>query len=470
MKLKNLWIEDYNQFKNRRIIFDSEQTEIRFQQEMYGKANITLFSGENGAGKTTILSFIAYIFRYLQRFRERMFCDFELTYELKVDHRITTVRLRLDSKDLYIMVNNKNEYYVQEFNLKKRMYVERIDIPNHQVTYDEIEKFLPANVYVMGFDAVYKSLDYSSNYIGDRRVEYRDIANSYITTNRGAYNSNGILYLYHAFSARPELRKVFKSWGLDLSPFVDVKINIKDEEYPYLLFGNPNNAPFSYDVDYFVSNESKKAMYKNSGIQKYLSPAEEYNVRLNIYEYLKTQKNYNHLKDMIECGVVYINEYYIKKGEVNIPISHMSTGEKAFFSDLFFLAEHVDDNSLVIWEEPETHLNAKWAKNLIPVLMELFKNKDVHWLLSSHSSYMIRNLFPYQIICLRNGIIENPNFNTFMANDVEISRKIFGDMIPNPFESKVLKYAKQSKALQSEMMDVLGESYLRFMVFNLMEE
>lgn len=43
------------------------------------------FAGENGSGKTTILSFIAKIFRYIQRFRDRIPCDFSLAYTIETD-------------------------------------------------------------------------------------------------------------------------------------------------------------------------------------------------------------------------------------------------------------------------------------------------------------------------------------------------------------------------------------------------
>ena len=154
----------------------------------------------------------------------------------------------------------------------------------------------------------------------------------------------------------------------------------------------------------------------------------------------------------------------------NISIKDMSTGEKSFLFDLFAICSNLKENSIIIWEEPETHLNMKWSKNLIPLLVELARERNIQWLLSSHSAYMIKNLFQNQIIRLDGMDLRKPNFNTFLANDVEIYKRLFEDEEDNPFEKTVIKHIENAnKNVKNEMLDVLGESYLRFLIYKSME-
>lgn len=467
VKINKLWISDYHQFKDQWIIFDPEHDISAIQKEIFGKSDFILFSGENGSGKTTILSFIAYSFRYLQRYRERMPSDFKLYYSTMVKRRKYSIILSMHSGNVFITINDK-DYYVQEYNLKKKEYIKNTLISCEQITYENIIPYLPSTVYVIGIDTMYRDLKYSSNYVGDRKVLYRDISDAYKTTNRGSYNSNGILYLYYMLSTNSNLRKLFKSWGLEIAPFVDIKINVDNVEDS--AYSNSPERDGYYIKDFFVNPKENSKLYKESGIEGYLSETTDYNKRLRIFEFLKRKSDYNRLKNLIDLGIVYINEYYIRKNGVDIPIGYMSTGEKAFLYDLFSLCANIKENAIIIWEEPETHLNVKWSKNLIPLLVELFKDFDVQWILSSHSSYMIKNFFQSQIVCLKNGEITHPDFNTFMANDVEVSTRMFNDTLNSDFERIVLKYMKKERQEQLELFDILGESYLRFMLFQSMEQ
>ncbi len=66
--------------------------------------------------------------------------------------------------------------------------------------------------------------------------------------------------------------------------------------------------------------------------------------------------------------------------------------------------------------------------------------------------------------------LKRPDFNTFLANDTEIYIRLFEDEESNPFEKKVIKYIENgSKNIKSEMLDVLGESYLKFMIYKSLE-
>ena len=54
----------------------------------------------------------------------------------------------------------------------------------------------------------------------------------------------------------------------------------------------------------------------------------------------------------------------------------------------------IDENSLLVIDEPETHLHPKWQVEYARLLVELVKN-DITVLVTSHSPYMIQALKYY---------------------------------------------------------------------------
>lgn len=456
MRLKKLWIKDYKKYHNCLIEFDNKEDVPLLQKEIFGEMNISLFSGENGAGKTTILSFIATAFKHIQRFRERIPSDFRLQYDITICGENHEIELAFEEEKLFILVNGEC-YYVKEFNMKRREYVIDEEIWGcKQVTYDEIKKYLPEKIIVIGFDAAYSNLYYGSRYIGDRLIDYRGLESAYGTTGRGNDYSKGVLNMLYVYLREPKLRGLLNSLGIEFLEYVDVKFNFYDEELIELL---------EQDGGKYVKD------FLKSDWESYIIDKQDYNSRFRIFDYIHYKKNYKALEYLIEQSKVYINEYYIKKNGESISISNMSTGEKAFLYNIFFLLDRIENNTIVIWEEPETHLNMMWSKNLVPLLTLLFNKYDFHMLLSSHDSYMIRNLFQNQIKRLKGNEVITPEFNTFLANDVEITKRLFKDELTNPFEEYLLKkMEKQNRAEKEELMSILGESYLKFLLYKQMEK
>lgn len=153
MKIFSLYIEKYMKFEKQEIKFNSEnisRSKEDFQKELFGKMNITLFCGLNGTGKTSVLSFIAKIFRYLQRFRERIPSDFKIHYSIKKENKEYDIKLFKENNKIMISIDNDAlPNQIMEFNLNKKQYVEDKKSNLKQVTYDDIKKYLPNNIIVI---------------------------------------------------------------------------------------------------------------------------------------------------------------------------------------------------------------------------------------------------------------------------------------------------------------------------------
>ena len=182
-----------------------------------------------------------------------------------------------------------------------------------------------------------------------------------------------------------------------------------------------------------------------------------------IEKYKEVFKNFIYL---VENNLIYINDYYIEKNSKQISISQMSTGEKNFLYHLFFIMTNIKENTIIIWEEPETHLNKLWSKQLIPLLTLLYKDLNVHFLISSHETVLINSLFSNQILLLKDSTIDSPNFETFLTNENEIISNISEKSEYNLFEEYIIKKLNASNQEELKiLLNNIGDSFLRFLIY-----
>lgn len=104
-------------FQNTTIVFNNN-IETNFQKSIFKKMNIILFSGENGTGKTSIVSFVVKIFRYLERFRERLKSDYMISYEIIEKNKIREIVIRKNNNNIFINIDG-SEYYIMKYNIRK---------------------------------------------------------------------------------------------------------------------------------------------------------------------------------------------------------------------------------------------------------------------------------------------------------------------------------------------------------------
>lgn len=448
MKILSLYIEKYKKYEKKYIIFNSV-SQSDYQHDIFSAMNTTLFCGENGSGKTTILSFIAKIFRYIQRYRERIPCDFTLKYIINIQEKENYIILSKSNDNITITIDETN-YYIKEYSIRNRTYVYNPTIHLKQVTYDEIKLYLPNNVLVLGFDVDYNGINYSHNYIGDRLVNFRNIQYTYATSGIGADFSLGILNTILLMTQDPKVENIFKSMGFQFAPFVDVYFNFIYDDW------NSN----------LISLGIQKKHFSEEFWNRYIDKEVGMNSRINLPMLFENEEIINILKYFITHNYIYINEFYIVKDSTLISINGMSTGEKAFLYELFFIVSKIQNNSIIIWEEPETHLNKLWARQLIPLLVFMFKKYNVHFLLSSHEITLINCLFPNQIVLLNDADISSPNFQTFLANENEIIHNLYKLKTYNPFENYIIeKINSCNKDELNILLQNIGESFLKFLIY-----
>ncbi|PET28314.1 hypothetical protein CN518_24535 [Bacillus anthracis] len=455
VQLQSLHIDKFKLIEKSDVIFVPEGGYPEYYYHYFDKNNFTILVGENGNGKTTLMSFIVNVFHNLQRFHNRIYSDFCLKYRI---HK-KMVTLEKESENVYITVEGcVPKSLLIEFD-PKRGYVLKKNKRNfeNKVTYDEIKMYLPTNVITSVFSMHGEyPMERPSHFIGERIVHRYNISDIYgINHFNFSSLSKGIRRFLEMYSKNGKIID-------DLLELLNLRFC---KEVVVRLRERPK---WGYESE----DEAKKHKKRISLVESFVNSnmVEEDNGKI-----LKLNENtYRELIEYEEEKLLYLNDIFFEKNGSIVCLDNMSSGEKMFFIRVFSLLASIENNSLIIIEEPELHLNPSWTKQIITMLQMLFSSYQAHFVISTHSYSFINTVFPENIIFARDKQFINldSNVNTFLANEVEINNIFFAN-------SKKLNYVEDKlwKRIQNRDIDeienilgYLGESYTKFQLFNIWME
>jgi predicted ATPase len=173
-------------------------------------------------------------------------------------------------------------------------------------------------------------------------------------------------------------------------------------------------------------------------------------------------------------------EFY--SGSSNLLFSQASSGQLCILLNVFGIASRIEDDSLILIDEPELSLHPKWQEEFLPLVKSVFDNfKRCHFVIATHSpqiasslndedSYILKigdgtllsstdifkNSIDYQLV----NIFEAPGFsNDYVSKELikiltQISQK--GEISTSLYER--IKLVKSFKKLISSV-DPLNKLY-----------
>ncbi|MBC3217252.1 AAA family ATPase [Serratia fonticola] len=153
----------------------------------------------------------------------------------------------------------------------------------------------------------------------------------------------------------------------------------------------------------------------------------------------------------------------------------LSSGEISFLRFAAQASLYVENGSLLLLDEPETHLHPNFISQFVSLLDSLLSQTGSAAIIATHSAYFVREVFQEQVAVLRNDNdgyirIETPTLRTFGADVGAISYFVFGEDEPSQLASTVEKrllakynsweelYARYKNELSPEMLGALRES------------
>ena len=125
----------------------------------------------------------------------------------------------------------------------------------------------------------------------------------------------------------------------------------------------------------------------------------------------------------------------------------LSSGELSFLRFAALVALYVENGTLFLFDEPETHLHPSFISQFVALLDDLLEQTGSAAILATHSVYFVREAMEDQVTVLRSDpdrmiSTETPRLKTFGADVGAISYFVFGEDQPSRLaqevESKIL--------------------------------
>jgi ABC-type cobalamin/Fe3+-siderophores transport system ATPase subunit len=156
----------------------------------------------------------------------------------------------------------------------------------------------------------------------------------------------------------------------------------------------------------------------------------------------------------------------------------LSSGQLIYSYMIPSIVSEIEDESLIILDEPELYLHPSMEIGLIRMLRYLLEETSSYALIASHSSVLAREIEKNSIRILRktNGktIISPPNFETYGASLEKISKEVFDDSdTDKPFEDDLDELIQSSENIENVIQKYgndLGDSALIYLASKATED
>lgn len=264
-----------------------------------------------------------------------------------------------------------------------------------------------------------------------------------------------------AFSPTTESKSVFPS---------DKNLNSKIWYKRFSLNRTPSRAGIENTNDLIVQLlRSDERLFNASRFDIFLKAIKNLN---NSHElHLPTKNGTSHpiaIEDLISYGeektLLTIKSIDIYKDPVRVlegKTHRLSSGEISFLKFCAQICANIENGTLVLLDEPETHLHPAFINKFFSLLDSLLSQTGSSAILATHSVYFIREVFKEQVIVMRKDghqiKIEKPRLSTFGANIGNISYFVFGESEPTDALNKVKNKIIKEKLTWQEVYDTYSE-------------
>jgi len=120
----------------------------------------------------------------------------------------------------------------------------------------------------------------------------------------------------------------------------------------------------------------------------------------------------------------------------------LSSGEISFVKFAALASLHIENGSLLLLDEPETHLHPNFISRFMALLDSLLAQTGSAAIIATHSAFFVREVFREQVTVLRiddeeRVHCEHPSLRTFGADIGAISYFVFGEDEPSQLAIEV---------------------------------
>lgn len=419
----------------------------KFNYEIgFNNKNLLIITGPNGFGKTTILNII----NNINKGKEGIIYFYNLNFK--------SIEIINNNKNIYLNKNNNNDLTIsikdlnnkktetEKFNLKKITLLKKEIINNSNLNEDKItiQNLLKNNNIISEEELILKDLlkiisleeNKNKNIISEQFMKkfkldkeiYFIKEQRLIKYNIGVTNNKNIIQVINELPKDliKQLDKLdneyFKiSNKLDstyLNRVFNNNKNITEEEFNEKIkeifnrferlekYGLIKEIDINYlkDIKFCEKHKENLIIYFNDLSEKF-KIYENFINKLELYTKIINNKLYfKRLVISKDNGLKILNEQ-----DKEIPLEGLSSGEKQQIVLFYQLIFNLDENKIILIDEPEISLHIKWQIDFINNLIKVIENKKVNVIVTTHSPDILNSNWEYNIDL--NEIIEEDKSN-----------------------------------------------------------
>jgi predicted ATP-binding protein involved in virulence len=424
MRIDSVYIEDFKNLKKFKIDLDEKELN-------------TVLLGQNATGKSNFIESLVLIFKFLDLSKNSNVRYPEFDYKIKYTCRGKSIDITCSlnnetKKPGYEIKVNENKQTYKAFFDNKDIYLPKYVFTYYSGISNKLKNHFDENQ--RNFYNKAKAKGVTKEDVEDfRRMFYVQLVHSYF-----------VLLAFYTFEE--EKTKLFLSEYLNIENLESVLFKFQKPEWADKKSFNEN---FMWGADGLVREfleklweiafapidtiEEYKESFRDSSNKKkehlYLFiPDKEKLQELNIFYHTNTELfkalESTYISDLIEEVKV-----KVKKTNVNneITFKELSEGEQQLLTVLGLLKFTKDKETLVLLDEPDTHLNPLWKWNYIDLLNNIYKNDSdtgqedstTQIIINTHDPLVIGGLRKEQIRIFR----RNPENGNVTAEPSDISPK-----------------------------------------------
>jgi predicted ATPase len=390
--------------------FDSAKIEFTDKEEGWAPNYTTLIIGPNGTGKSKILLAIIAIFNSLesQAKNPSKKYSFGFNFKLKFGNKGTIYNIDYSNSNLLI---NGEDYrnLINSVNLPSKLLISAFSFNDKYPLREQRGKVSNENYHYLGLKSTNNAIFL------------------------GTPTKNAISNLYEAVISGKDVKPLREAFTtLELKPELTL-VYKPGKYYKYLqnneFFENRNLSPRQFEssfTDFFKKKKRKNTpelkRIGNEKIERILSESKKIEV---IIEYLRenirflTQlerkeiaykpflnfeqpetfdvftKNILPFQLLSDLEIISFERFEIKKLTSNFSFDDASSGEYHIILTYLNILSLLEDNSMVLLDEPEISLHPNWQIKYMDIFNKIFIDfPKTHFIIASHSHFLVSDLKP----------------------------------------------------------------------------
>lgn len=118
-------------------------------------------------------------------------------------------------------------------------------------------------------------------------------------------------------------------------------------------------------------------------------------IRVDLFDVAENQFLLEYANDLIQLDILSISKIEVKKLSSKLGLADTSAGENQVVMSLLNILANIENDSLILIDEPEISLHPNWQMQYISILKKMFREfNDAHFVISTHSHFLVSDLQP----------------------------------------------------------------------------